>query len=929
MHACTSCHPVRICLLRCHDCPVLPPAAVQVIQHYSVRCCQLLGWSAHFMTPTSQRSASELPALASAKAASTQRTPTAKVAGSASAGTGAAGLGQTRPPPEPVTARRLLRDAANPADVATGTVAAREGAPPATAPAAAAGMQQAEATTADTAQAGCAAHGAASDASVAPVCTSHSSQRFLAAGGSAAALIVAGYTAGDATGDATPMVATEQVDSACAAAAAPADGSSTVATTITLAPFLSPLVMSSAAVQHGGGSAGSATCASAGATAAASAAAVRFSSLFGSFKSRQQVQLQPTAVAGSAGPAPGSILSTAGCCARRLQPPLSPLPPVNFSAPSPGADAAADSTELHRLPSCSNSTAVLEDSLMGAAHHQHHQHQQAAIAGAVSSAPRPLASGAAPAQPHPPTAGAADAAGTLDITGTLMPPLKTRQVACSEPGGAAAPGGESVSSDATTTTLSRQDGHGHGGSGGIFATPFLSGASIGLGSFAAISSSAGTVTQSCELGSTSVMSSPQQPALALGSRAAGLLSGPAPSRHTAGGVVPASRARSQQQPYASQSPPLEVISERDQLLAELGTFPFAGTSLGCGAGDGSSTGKTRSLRAPGSAGSAGMAAAAANASGMGSDAARESPSPLTRRGEAQGQQSGWAGAAWEDAGLSPPPPQEQGPRGQSCLVTSEHVLTKAATAYSDLALTTELPAAVGPCEGMWRSRSTTANNSSSCAGAMVSGPAGIQQFPQAAALVPPLPDVTAGAGVSRRQQQPEAVAAEGTTTGTSLAVGSSHVDNEPPPSETATPETLKQLPSPVTARANDHSASPVAAAALAALAPSRPATAATAAPAAAAKTPASGKGPAAPGIPGGASPASLSFNSYEGFGNPYDGSDKHSLSLSHVAALLSARQGEYLTAVLMEHADKVREGSAPGRGPAMQACPGCRGARGF
>ncbi|GLC41414.1 hypothetical protein PLESTM_001193500 [Pleodorina starrii] len=48
---------------------------------------------------------------------------------------------------------------------------------------------------------------------------------------------------------------------------------------------------------------------------------------------------------------------------------------------------------------------------------------------------------------------------------------------------------------------------------------------------------------------------------------------------------------------------------------------------------------------------------------------------------------------------------------------------------------------------------------------------------------------------------------------------------------------------------------------------------------------------------------SRSFNSYEGFGNPF-ASARHALSLAHVAALLSATEGEYLTAIIMEHADK-------------------------
>ncbi|EFJ40787.1 hypothetical protein VOLCADRAFT_119865, partial [Volvox carteri f. nagariensis] len=72
---------------------------------------------------------------------------------------------------------------------------------------------------------------------------------------------------------------------------------------------------------------------------------------------------------------------------------------------------------------------------------------------------------------------------------------------------------------------------------------------------------------------------------------------------------------------------------------------------------------------------------------------------------------------------------------------------------------------------------------------------------------------------------------------------------------------------------------------------------------------------AAPAAPGGTAspPASLSFNSYEGFGDPF-GSLRHALSLAHVAALVSATEGEYLTAIIMEHADKSTLHKAVGRG---------------
>ncbi|KAG2483145.1 hypothetical protein HYH03_017991 [Edaphochlamys debaryana] len=61
-----------------------------------------------------------------------------------------------------------------------------------------------------------------------------------------------------------------------------------------------------------------------------------------------------------------------------------------------------------------------------------------------------------------------------------------------------------------------------------------------------------------------------------------------------------------------------------------------------------------------------------------------------------------------------------------------------------------------------------------------------------------------------------------------------------------------------------------------------------------------GPGPCGPDLGGSASSASLSFNSQEGFGNP---SLRHALSLHQVAALVRAREGDLLTATIMEHAD--------------------------
>ncbi|KAG2493044.1 hypothetical protein HYH03_008707 [Edaphochlamys debaryana] len=71
-----------------------------------------------------------------------------------------------------------------------------------------------------------------------------------------------------------------------------------------------------------------------------------------------------------------------------------------------------------------------------------------------------------------------------------------------------------------------------------------------------------------------------------------------------------------------------------------------------------------------------------------------------------------------------------------------------------------------------------------------------------------------------------------------------------------------------------------------------------------------GPGPGA-GLAGSASPASLSFNSQEGFGNP---SLRHALSLPHVAALVCAREGDLLTATIMEHADRSTLAHAVQRG---------------
>ncbi|KAG2424543.1 hypothetical protein HXX76_014424 [Chlamydomonas incerta] len=939
-----------------------------VVQHYSVRCCQLVG-SSHFgmMAPTPQRSTSGLQQTPAAGPARTQQQHAPAGAASDTSGTGGTG-GSSQPAslPEPVTARRLSGDTAphanavtGAADAAKGAAAAKPAAMTAAAPVSACDGRVQEATDEQADEPLTAATGTAAAATR----TSHSSQRLLvAAAGPAAALIAAGYTAGDATGDAAPMVAAEQVDASCAAAAAP-DGSSTVATTITLAPFLSPLAMSSAAVPHGCGSAGfadlgSAASADASATAPAAGAAARFSSLFGSSKSRRQtqaqVQLQPNAT-GGAGHPPGSILSTAGCCARRLQAPASPLPPINFSAPSPADEVAADSVELHRLHSnhsSSSSTAVLEDSLMNTAYqqHQHLQHQQqhkqqaAPAAGATSSAPR-LLTGASPQQ-----------RAQAQLQPALMPPLKTWPVIPYERSEASAPGPESASSDAATSiatpmVLSRQDVAGQGSSSRAFVAPFLSGASVGLASFAGTSSSAGVTQQSGELGCSATMSSPQHLALALRSRAAGLFSGPAPSsRHVVGGVLSTSRARSQQQPYAMQSPPpLEVISERDQLLAKLSTVPLVtGLPFG-GAGDANSKGKKHSLRAPALGGAAAAAAAYAPVVGAATGvSALESGSSTTLRTKTQRQQSGQAAAAWEDQ--SRPLRLEQEQREQSCSITAENVLARSATTDSDAALTAELPVAAAP-GGPWRSTTTTtttatatnSNNNRSCAGAMVSGPAGVQSCTtaagraaqrgcQAAELVPSLPGVAGAAGISR---QPEAAAADGTATGSNSAVVSSCLDAGPMTSG-ATPlavtcaksDAPEALPRPVTARSPDHntacgaSAAPTAAAAKSTAQDSpQPAMATPAKSAGAATTAAkkpAGKAAAAPGaaagMPGGASPVSLSFNSYEGFGNPYGGSDKHSLSLSHVAALLSARQGEYLTAVLMEHADKSTLQAAVQRG---------------
>ncbi|GIL55462.1 hypothetical protein Vafri_11005 [Volvox africanus] len=72
-------------------------------------------------------------------------------------------------------------------------------------------------------------------------------------------------------------------------------------------------------------------------------------------------------------------------------------------------------------------------------------------------------------------------------------------------------------------------------------------------------------------------------------------------------------------------------------------------------------------------------------------------------------------------------------------------------------------------------------------------------------------------------------------------------------------------------------------------------------------------GAAAAAGPGTVSPGSLSFNSYEGFGDPF-GSLRHALSLDQIAALLSAADGDYLTAIIMEYADKSTLQQAVQRG---------------
>ncbi|GLC43427.1 hypothetical protein PLESTM_001472200 [Pleodorina starrii] len=56
---------------------------------------------------------------------------------------------------------------------------------------------------------------------------------------------------------------------------------------------------------------------------------------------------------------------------------------------------------------------------------------------------------------------------------------------------------------------------------------------------------------------------------------------------------------------------------------------------------------------------------------------------------------------------------------------------------------------------------------------------------------------------------------------------------------------------------------------------------------------------AATGSPG----CSLSFSSHEGFGNPF-GSVRNTLNLDLVAALVAATEGDYLTAIITEYADK-------------------------
>ncbi|GLI60521.1 hypothetical protein VaNZ11_002527, partial [Volvox africanus] len=65
--------------------------------------------------------------------------------------------------------------------------------------------------------------------------------------------------------------------------------------------------------------------------------------------------------------------------------------------------------------------------------------------------------------------------------------------------------------------------------------------------------------------------------------------------------------------------------------------------------------------------------------------------------------------------------------------------------------------------------------------------------------------------------------------------------------------------------------------------------------------------------PGTVSPGSLSFNSYEGFGDPF-GSLRHALTLDQIAALLSAAEGDYLTVIIMEYADKSTLQQAVQRG---------------
>ncbi|KAG2448433.1 hypothetical protein HYH02_006325 [Chlamydomonas schloesseri] len=914
-----------------------------VIQHYSVRCCQLVG-SSHFMNPISLRSVSGLPPTAASETERAGKAP-AHIAGAP--GSSVVGLRQAPPPPEPVTARQLSAGSdATPVVTEAAAVAAEGAEVPA--------LDSATPGTAGVGPAGtegaAEGAGAVSDTADAALRTPRSSQRLFAAAGPVAALIAAGYTAGDATGDAAPMVITEQVDPTCAAAPVP-DSSSTIATTITLAPFLSPLAMSSAAVQHCGGSTGliggSAASAEGGAIAGAATlaagAAARFSSLFGSSAAAHQHVQQHTHPAGDsgAGPAPGSILSTAGCCTRRLQAPVSPLPPVNFSAPTPTADA--DSVELHRLHSvhsCSSSTAVLEDSLMNTAYQQHQQHQQlqqaAPAGGAASGAPRLLPSKAA-LQPQSPFVGAADVTSPLDVT--LVPSVRTRPAAPvrSERSSASVQGPESVSSDATTshatpTMLNRQGVPGREDSSRTFATPFLSGASMGLG----LGSSSAAVTQSGELGGSPALSSPQQPTLALRNRAAGLFSGPAPSRHVAGGSSSASRARSQQQPYASQPPPLEVISERDQLLAELATFPLAaGSTAFGGGGDGSSKSKRRSLRSPPVAvaavatpAAAGIASHPSVGSAVADVSTMEGASSASLRTKAQQQ---------------PPPSrseQELRDRPGSTVTSEQCVLTRTATADIDAALAAELPGAAAP-DGLRRAAGAS---NGSCAGSMVSGPAGMhypnaagQAVPrghQAAELVPALPGVTTGgAGMSGNEHATNSAAVS-----TGEAVTSTCVDAVPWPAQSQPTsvaglisEALATPPSPVTASSPDRNAAPAAAtvAAVAALPPPR--SACVAASATSAKgwpkpmvaSPEARAAPTAPvaapkaaaNAPDGVSPAaSLSFNSYEGFGNPYGGSGAHALSLSHVAALLSARQGEYLTAVLMEHADKSTLQAAVQRG---------------